>query len=287
MLGIKAGVSICGSSPTHVKSDGQASSTPAISLILLTRHSPRIWSLGRRLRLRQSNGRSTLRVFDVNTPHPSPPRVQANGQQYSLITVKSAQNKKSLYACMHENRINTSRSTAQVYVNPPFRKVSTKRDYLLSFPFHTTLTYITMSLPNMRPVPPTPAMPRFADTSLLMMTEPIFGDATLDDDDWLEPPTPGPSRIAAPRSVIRNKMLDRDAYLPIEEEDEDTQDRIGEDELQIPEEVMFSGRGEKPVERVGGAIQSANSALPRTSSPAISQRKTCRGVHTDPRHYLS
>lgn len=139
----------------------------------------------------------------------------------------------------------------------------------------------------MRPVPPTPAMPRFADTSLLMMTEPIFGDVTLDDDDWLEPPTPGPSRIAAPKSVIRNKMLNRDAYLPIEEEDEDIQNLVGEDELQIPEEEMFSGRGEKPVERVGGASQSANTSLPRTSSPAISQRKTARGVHTDPRHYLS
>ena len=63
-------------------------------------------------------------------------------------------------------------------------------------------------------------MPRFADTSMLMSTEPIFGDTTLDDDDWLEPPTPGPSRLLPPKSVKRARQLDPPTILPISEEDE-------------------------------------------------------------------
>ncbi len=65
--------------------------------------------------------------------------------------------------------------------------------------------------------PQTPFIPsRYADESLLLTTEPIFGDVTLgDDEDWR---VAGPSRLEPPKTVGRDRTLDLESYLPEMEE---------------------------------------------------------------------
>ena len=141
----------------------------------------------------------------------------------------------------------------------------------------------------MRPVPPTPAMPRFADTSLLMAMEPIFGDVTLDDDDWLMPPTPGPSRFISPKTIARPQTTGRAEYTPIQEEHDliqEGQDLIQEEQSPLQErygiaeltpeyrsedefamgleEGEFSGRGEKVVEREEEVVRPRRTTTPES-----------------------
>jgi hypothetical protein len=99
-------------------------------------------------------------------------------------------------------------------------------------------------------VPPTPAMPRFAETSMLMSTQPIFGDITLDEDDWMEPPTPGPSRLLPPKSVKRSRQFNDRSCLAVCEENwergvlgEQAEDSL----LTALEERVLIGRGERVV----------------------------------------
>jgi len=70
--------------------------------------------------------------------------------------------------------------------------------------------------------PPTPIFPRFADQSLLLATEPFFGDVTLGDDEEWSVPLAGRSRLKLQKTMERDKTLDLDAYLPcLDEEDDD------------------------------------------------------------------
>lgn len=64
---------------------------------------------------------------------------------------------------------------------------------------------------------------RFPDESLLIDTEPIFGDVTLgDEDDWS---IARPSRFTVPTTIREDKTLDLGDYLP-EEDEEDGKIRV-------------------------------------------------------------
>jgi len=89
------------------------------------------------------------------------------------------------------------------------------------------------------PLPPTPALPRFADQSLLFSTEPIFDTDVSFSVDWLEPFTPkaGPSKpreaTAAPVHAITSRHGHNASEHPA-------------DHFNV-EEPVLSGLGEKQV----------------------------------------
>lgn len=116
-------------------------------------------------------------------------------------------------------------------------------------------------------IPPTPAIPRFENNSLLLDTTPDFGD-DVSLGELLDPPTPRPSRPAVAAVITSgasrghvssapsqqepsfdrpggahikpegSRTLGHHNYLPIqEEEDED-----------VLEQATFTGRGERIVE---------------------------------------
>lgn len=72
---------------------------------------------------------------------------------------------------------------------------------------------------------------RFYDESLILSTEPIFGDVTLGDGDeeW--------SRASSLRRIERDKTLDLDAYLPLTDEDGE-----GDGMIRIEEDVEAGAR---------------------------------------------
>ena len=81
------------------------------------------------------------------------------------------------------------------------------------FPHPHTISSLDMPLPL---PPPTPFFPsRFADESLLLATEPFYGDVTLGDDlDWPSTGSVPSLDSQLPLTGGRNKTLDLDAYLP-------------------------------------------------------------------------
>lgn len=110
------------------------------------------------------------------------------------------------------------------------------------------------------PLPPTPALPRFAEHSLLFATEPIFDADVSFDVDWLEPLTPkaGPSRLRDISPVRADQDPSRGDSGPYEHED--PHQRM---ERLLSDEPVLSGRGEKQTRDKGLALSSRAAVEPR------------------------
>jgi len=124
-----------------------------------------------------------------------------------------------------------------------------------AFPFLESLSTFCPSCVHIMPLqtPPTPFLPsRFTEESLLLTTEPFFGDVdiTLEDDDS-EWPVAGPSRLDTPNTVGRNKTLDLDAYLPRVEVTDDSED--GNETIRIEAEWI---QGRSGIHKRGGSESS-------------------------------
>jgi len=100
------------------------------------------------------------------------------------------------------------------------------------------ITLFNPSSAAMPTLPPTPALPRFADESLLFATQPIFDADVSFNVDWLEPLTPkaGPSRL---RDVEAAQDGETGAWSADDGGLQDLLDRT------LLEEPVLSGRGER------------------------------------------
>ena len=128
-------------------------------------------------------------------------------------------------------------------------------------------------------IPPTPAIPRFADNSLLLDTTPDFGDdMTLGD--ILEPPTPVskhdptfPCRQSTLSTPIHSQRLlkELDVSQPRQMASEDvfTQDNV-------PEQTVLVGRGERTGESSASGFARS---IARTASPRVSGEQ--RFIHSN------